>query len=167
MDGFSPSDPSLFDKTISSISCALASQTSLAAGMADFMVTKRRESLLSHVSLPLTAAQKRELLVTPGQDSYLFDQSLLERVSGKVKEDSFISTSMAMAKLAGAKPSGKVEANSSSVAKGSSPLDFSQPGPSGFRKRAASSTRAGSGKHGLLLRLPKRVFASTSCVPVP
>ena len=134
-DGFSPSDPSLFDKTISSISSTLASQTSLAAAMAEFMVTKRRESLLSHVSLPLTAAQKQELLVTPGQDSSLFDQSLLERMSGQVKEDSFISTSMAMAKLVGAKPGSKAKVSSSSasssVGVGSSPLDFSQPGPSG------------------------------------
>ena len=104
-DGFSPSDLSLFDKTISSISCTLASHTSLAAAMVDFMVTKRRESLISHVSLPLTASQKRELLVTPGQNSALFDQSPLECVSSQVKEDSFISTSLAMAKSGGrAKP---------------------------------------------------------------
>ena len=75
-DGFSPSDHTLFDKAISSISCTLASQTSLAAAMADFRVTKRKELLLSHVSLPLTASQKRELLITPGQDLALFDQPL-------------------------------------------------------------------------------------------
>ena len=50
-DGFKPFDPALFDKTISSLSAALASQTSLAAGLADFVVSKWRESYLAHVSL--------------------------------------------------------------------------------------------------------------------
>ena len=40
-DGFSPSDPSLFEKAMSPISFTLASQTSLAAAMAEFMVTNR------------------------------------------------------------------------------------------------------------------------------
>ena len=39
-DRFSPSDPTLFDKAISSISCTLASHTSVAAGMSDFLVSK-------------------------------------------------------------------------------------------------------------------------------
>ena len=41
------------------------------------------------MSLLLSEPQKRELLVTPGSDTSLFDQSLLEKVSGQVKEDSF------------------------------------------------------------------------------
>ena len=86
-DGFQPSDPALFDKTISSLSATLATQTSLAAGLTDFVVSKRRESFLAHVSLPLSEPQKRELLATPGSDTSLFDQSLLEKVSGQVKED--------------------------------------------------------------------------------
>ena len=61
--GFSPSDQTVFDKAISSISCTLASQTSLAAAMSDFVVSKHKESLLSHVSLPISASQKRELLL--------------------------------------------------------------------------------------------------------
>ena len=153
-DGFSPSDPSLFDKTISSISCTLAFQTSLAAAMAEFMVTKRRELLLSHVSLRLTAAQKRELLVTPGQILSLFDQSFLERVSGQVKEDSFISTSMPWPSWL--VPSLVVRPRPPPLpcplwwggGGGSSPLDFSQPVPSGFRKWSAFSICAGSGKRG-------------------
>ena len=151
-DGFSPSDPTLSDKAISSISCTLASQTSLAAAMSDFVVSKRKESLLSHVSLPISASQKQELLVTPGTDSALFDQSLLEQVSGQVKEDSFISTSMAMAKLAGAKSGGKTKSSassaSSSFAGGSSPLGFSRPGPSGFCKLSTSPARGGGSKRG-------------------
>ena len=46
-DGFQPSDPALFDKTISSLSATLATQTSLAAGLTDFLVSKHRESYLA------------------------------------------------------------------------------------------------------------------------
>ena len=96
-DGFTPSDPALFDKTISSLSSTLASQASLAAGLSDYMVSKRRKSYLAHVSLPLSAPQKLQLLVTPGSESSLFDQSFLEKVSGQVKEGSFISSSLSLA----------------------------------------------------------------------
>ena len=163
VDGSSPSDPSLFDKTISPISCMLASQTFLAVAMAEFMVTKLQEFLFSDVSLPLTTAQKQELLVSPGQNLSLFDQSLLKRVCGRVKEDSFISTSMAMAK-----PGGKAKASSSSasssVAGGSSPLDFSQLALLGFASGQLLPVRVGAG---LLLCLPERVFASRIRVLVP
>ena len=43
-DGFTPSDPALSDKTISSLSSNLASQTSLAAGLSDFVVSKWSKS---------------------------------------------------------------------------------------------------------------------------
>ena len=49
-DGFTPSDPALLDKPISSLSSTLASQTSLAAGLSDFVVSKRRESYLARVT---------------------------------------------------------------------------------------------------------------------
>ena len=65
-DGFTPSDPTLFDSAISSISCVLANQTDSVAAMSDFIVSKWRESYLAHVSLPISAAQKHELLVTLG-----------------------------------------------------------------------------------------------------
>ena len=97
-DGFQPSDPALFDKTISSLAATLTTQMSLAAGLADFVLSKRRESCQAHMSLPLSVPQKQELLVTPGSDMSLFDQSLLEKVLGQVKEDSFISSSLSLAK---------------------------------------------------------------------
>ena len=90
-DGFTPLDPALFDKTILSLSSTLPSQMSLAVGLADFVASKRRESYLAHVSLLLSAPQKRELIVTPGSETALFNQSLLKKVSGQVKEDSFVS----------------------------------------------------------------------------
>ena len=80
-EGYKPADPALFDKNISALSAALASQTTMAAGMSDFITTKRRESLnLAHASCPIAESVKRDLLVAPGSASFLFDQPLLEKV---------------------------------------------------------------------------------------
>ena len=98
--GFAPSDPLLFDSGLSSLSASLSGQTRTAASLTDFLVSKRRESFLSHALLPLSAPQKCDLLVTPGSDSTFFDQGVLEKVSSQVKEDSFILSSLSMAKLA-------------------------------------------------------------------
>ena len=64
-DGFAPSDPALLDSAISSLSASLSGQTWMAASLTNFLVSKRRESYLVHASLPLLAAQKHDLLVTP------------------------------------------------------------------------------------------------------
>ena len=84
-DGLTPSDPTLFDSAISSLSCSILNQTQTASALSDFVVSKRRESYLGHASLPLSTAQKRELLISPGFGSDLFDQELIEKVSGQVK----------------------------------------------------------------------------------
>ena len=83
-DGFAPSDLALFASAISSLSASLAGQARMSAALTDFIVPKRRESYLDHASLPLSAAQKRDLLITPGSDTTLFNQDLLEKVSGQV-----------------------------------------------------------------------------------
>ena len=80
-DGFAPSD-----SAISSLSASLSGQTRTAASLSDFIISKCWESYLGLASLPLSALQKQELLITPGSDSSLFDQGLLEKVSGQVKE---------------------------------------------------------------------------------
>ena len=91
-------------------------------------------------------------LVTPGTEPSLFDQSLLEKISGQVKEDSFITSSLPLAKLASAKSGGKGKPPSAGSAQGagssrySSPLDYSRPGPSGYGKRSASPARGSSSK---------------------
>ena len=53
-DGFQPSDPSLFDKNISALSASLATQTLICAGLTDFVMAKRRESFLAHVSFQVS-----------------------------------------------------------------------------------------------------------------
>ena len=41
-DGFKPSDPALFDKNISALSASFATQTSVCAGISEFVTAKRR-----------------------------------------------------------------------------------------------------------------------------
>ena len=97
-DGFNPSDPTLFNTAISSVSAALSSQAHSTATVSTFMRSKRRESLLAHATVPVSQVQKRELTVAPGSSDGLFDQDLLEKVASQVKEDEFVSSSMSMVK---------------------------------------------------------------------
>ena len=96
-EGYKPADPALFDKNISTLSAALASQTTLFAGLSDFIASKRRESYLAHTSCPIAESVKRDLLVAPGSDSLLFNQPLLEKVVNTDKEDSLISSTASLA----------------------------------------------------------------------
>ena len=61
-----PSFLPLFDKNISSLSAAFASQTMMAAGVTDFVSAKRRESYLAHAACPIAETVKLDLLVAPG-----------------------------------------------------------------------------------------------------
>ena len=158
-DGFQPSDTSLFDK-ISALSVLFATQTSLCAGLTDFIMAKRPESFLAHVSFPVSEPQKRELLVSPGSDAFLFDQPLLEKVSGQMKEDS-ISSSLCLSKLS--KSSGRSKPAQATNQRYLSPLEFSRPGLSGYRKRSASpahgsSSKWGRGGRGMSLANSRRGF---------
>ena len=99
-DGFRPSDPALFDKNISSLSAALASQTTMVAGISDFVTAKSRESYLVHASCPIAESVRRDLLVAVGTASFLFDQPLLEKVVTAMKEDSPISSTAFLSKAA-------------------------------------------------------------------
>ena len=68
---FKPADPNLFDKTITTLSASLASQTNLSSGISEFVTSKRRGSYLAHTSCPVGESVKRELLVAPGTDNLL------------------------------------------------------------------------------------------------
>ena len=142
-DGYKPADLALFDKNISTLSAVLASQTAIAAGISDFVASKHRQSYLAHASCPIVESIKRDLLVSPGSDSFLFDQPLLEKVVTVLKEDSIISSTASLSKAASRGRSG-----ASGSDRYSSPLDFSRPGPSGYRKRSASPARWSSAKRG-------------------
>ena len=145
-DGFRPSDPAPFDKNISALSAALASQTTVAAGLTDLVTSKCRESYLTHASCPIAESQKREHLVAPGTDSLLFNQPLLEKVVSQLKEDSLIASLVSLSNLS--KAAWLVRSNSSGGDHYSSPLEQPRPGPSGFRKRSASPARGSFLKRG-------------------
>ena len=143
-DGFNPFTPGLFNTAISSASASLAFQVRPAASGSVFLCAKHRESLLAHSKALRPEPQKRALIVTPGSDSGLFSEPLLDSVAAQVKEDSLVSSlavSKALSSRSGSKP----------LASSSSPLT----GPSGYRpprqaqrsgKRSASSSRSGGRK---------------------
>ena len=165
-DRYRPSEPALFDKTIQSLSSSMALQTSLVSRMTDFLVSKCWELFLSHVSVPLSALQKRELQVASSSGDFLFDQELLEKTSGQVKEDSIIS-SMSLSRLARSGFEGK---RSASDAPSSSRAESSRSGSS-FGKCFGSPTRGSSAKRfrggrGKTQLCLGKVFRSRSHVPV-
>ena len=141
-DGFNPSTPGLFNTAISSVSASLAFQARTAASGSVFLRTKLRGSLLAHSKVPIPEPQKRVLIVTPGSDSGVFSEPLLDLVAAQVKEDSSsLAVSKALFSHSGSKP----------LASSSSPLA----GPSGYRpprqaqrsrKRSASASRPGGRK---------------------
>ena len=150
-EGFKPADPNLFDQSITALAASLAWQTSLTSAMSGFVTAKRRESYLAHASCPVGDSVKRELLVAPGTESFLFNQPLLEKVVSNIKEDSLISSTALLASLSKAALRGRSGASGSGGS--SSPLDFSRPSTSGYRKRSASlrrgdnkRTRSGRGR---------------------
>ena len=140
-DGYQPSNPSLFDKSISSLSSALATQTNATACLSEFITTKRWESYLSHSSVTLPESLKRDLLVAPGTDSLLFNQPLLSSAIENIKEDSLLSSTSSLASISKAAIKSKSQGGSN---KYTSPLDAPRPGTSGFRKRSSSPYRRGS-----------------------
>ena len=87
-DSFQPSDPTLFNSALSSVSAALSRQARTAAAGSGFIRAKRRDSLLAHTTLPVPEAQKRSLTVTPGSSSGLFNEDLLAEVVSQVQRSS-------------------------------------------------------------------------------
>ena len=154
-DGFQLSDPALFNSALSSVSAALSRQVCTAAAGSTFIRAKRRESLLAHTTLPVPETQKRDLTVTPGSSSGLFDSELLAEDVSQVQSSSQISSYLAL--------SHSLRRGRSAPSSSSSPLtgpclpSFAHGRPS--RKRSSSSSRSGSrkrfrgGKGGLLLRV--------------
>ena len=45
----------------------------MAAGVTDFVSAKCRDSYLAHAACPIAESVKRDLLVAPATDSFLFD----------------------------------------------------------------------------------------------
>ena len=140
-DDYKPSNPCLFDKSISSLSSALATQTNVASCLSEFITAKCRESYLSHSSFTLPESLKSELLVAPGNGSFLFNQPLLSSAIENMKEDSLLSSTSSLASISKAAIKSKSQGG---PGKYTSPLDTPRASTSGFRKRSSSPYRRGS-----------------------
>ena len=141
-DRFHPSDPSLFNAALSSVSAALSRQARSSVAATGFIRAKRRESLLAHATLPVPESQRRSLMTSPGNSSGLFDSGLLAEVVAQVHSSSQISSNLALSRsLRRGRPS---QTPSSSPLTGPRLPSFSRGRPYG--KRSASSSRSGSRK---------------------
>ena len=65
LQGFSPSDPALFNQLVTSLSKSLAHQASGTASQISYICAKRREFYLSHLPAYFTDSTKRLLLESP------------------------------------------------------------------------------------------------------
>ena len=120
----------------------MSQQARSAAAGPTFLCSKRRESLLSHTSVPVLEAQRRSLTTSPGSRKGLFDESLLADVVAQVQRSSMISSNHAVSRSFGRARS---RASSSSPLVGPSPSGPPRAGRSSG-KRSASSSRSEGGK---------------------
>ena len=141
-DNFQPSDPTLFNSALSSVSAALSRQARTAAAGSGFLRDKRRESLLAHTSLPVPETQKCSLTVTPGSSSGLFNAELLSEVVSQVQSSSQISSNLALSRSL--RRGRSAPSSSSSPLTGPRLSSFSCGRPYG--KRSSSSSRSGGRK---------------------
>ena len=140
-DGFQPSDPALFNSALSSVSAALSRAARTASAGSTFLRAKRRESMLAHTTLPVPDSQKRDLTVTPGSSTGLFNSSLLSEVISQVQSSSQVSSNLALSR---AFRRGCSTPSSSSPLIGPRLPSFSRGRQS--TKRSSSSSRSGGRK---------------------
>ena len=141
-DGFQPSDPTLFNAALSSVSASLSQQARSASAGSAFLRAKRRESLLSHTSIPVPEAQRRSLMVAPSSSVGLFNEDILAEVVAQVQHSSLISSFLAVSRSLGR---GRSRPSSSSPLV--DPHSFSTPRVGRpYGKRSSSSSRSGGRK---------------------
>ena len=140
-DGFQPSDPALFNSALSSVSAALSRTARTASAGSIFLRAKRRESMLAHTTLTVPDSQKRDLTVTPGSSTGLFNSSLLSEVISQVQSSSQVSSNLALSR---AFRRGRSTPSSSSPLTGPRLPSFSRGRQS--TKRSSSSSRSGGRK---------------------
>ena len=100
-NGFQPSDPTLFNAALSSVSASLSQQTRTASAGSSFLRAKCRESLLTHTSILVPEAQRRSLTVAPGSSVGLFNEDILSEVVTQVQRSSLISSNLSVSRSLG------------------------------------------------------------------
>ena len=140
-DGFQPTDPTLFNVALASASATLSLQARTSASGSSFIRAKHRDSLLAHTEIPVPETQRRSLTVSPGSESLLFEEEILNVVVFQVQQSSLISTNLAMSRSL---ERGWARSTSSP------PVDPSPTGASRYgrprHKRPASTSRSGGRK---------------------
>ena len=116
------------------MSASLASQTNLPSGMSEFLTSKRREAYLAHTSCPVGESVKWELLMAPGPDNLWLIQPLREKVVCPIKEALLLSSTASLGSNSTVASRGR--SGSSGAGGYASPLVFSRPCPSGYRKES-------------------------------
>ena len=140
-DGFQPADPTLFNAALTSASATLSQQARSSASGSTFIRAKRRDSLLTHTTIPVPEIQRRALTVSPGSESLLFDEEILGVVVSQVQQSSLINSNLAVSRSLGR---GRSRSSSSPLVDLSSAGFFRHGKPRG--KRSASSSRFGGRK---------------------
>ena len=140
-DGFQPADLTLFNSALASASATLSQQACSSASSSTYIRAKRRDSLLAHTEIPVPETQRRALMVSPGSESFLFDEEILGVIVSQVQQSSLISSNLAMSRSLGR---GRGRSASSPLVDPSFAGSFRHGKPS--RKRSASSSRFGGCK---------------------
>ena len=141
-DGFQLTDPTLFNTALSSASATLSHQARSSSASAAFLPSKRRESLLTHTSIPVPEAQRKALTVTPGSEDSLFNEDILGEVVAQVQRSSLISSNLAVSRSLGRGRSCSSSSSPLVDPAGSGPSRLGKP----YGKRSASSSRSGRRK---------------------
>ena len=102
--------------------------------MSEFVTSKRRESYLAHTSCPFGESVKRELLVAPGPDNLWLIQPLREKVVCTIKEALLLSSTASLVSIFTAVS--RVRSGAFGDGGYASPLDFSRPSTSGYRRES-------------------------------
>ena len=101
LQGFSPSDPALFNQLVTALSKSLAHQASVTASQISYICAKRREFYLSHLPAYFTDSTKRSLLESPAVfvDS-LFAEQDIARLWDATRSTSSLRSQQAMLDVA-------------------------------------------------------------------
>ena len=101
VQGFSPSDPALFNQLVTALSKSLAHQASVTASQISYICAKRREFYLSHLSAYFSDSTKRSLLESPVvYADALFAESDFARLLDATRSTSSLRSRQAMVDVA-------------------------------------------------------------------
>ena len=101
LQGFTPTDPALFNQLVTALSKNLAHQASVTASQVSYICNKRRELYLSHLPTYFTDSTKRSILESPAVFSdLLFAEEDVARLLDVTRSSSRLRSQQAMVDVA-------------------------------------------------------------------